>query len=395
PNQLMPTIADVFGQQLGQSGIFPDKSGNLGYNINPYFWPAILGYNGYMISSVTDAEGRPMWSPDCIGRNASVLHSTDLINSGSINEFTFSMGMNFNNIVYVGASLGIQSVHKKQEIYYQEEYGYFDDRGAVNAAGKPIETQLNYMGLYQQSVLDGSGVNFKVGVIVRPIESLRLGVAFHTPTFYSLDRTYGADIESQIHNNATGDVQNNRDFTPIQRDEGPDSWDFVSPSRMLFGASYMFGQFGLITVDYERAWYNGIRVKNIPTGVGTSPESYKREFKQNFRATNTVRAGIEMKPISMLALRVGGGYSSSMLKDQSLYFNAPLTTESYYFSAGVGVALGASAVLDLTYQNVTDKQSAYQLFYSMEPTGDLKTHSGLYDTKLTRHYISLTLGFKF
>ncbi|MEG1672311.1 MAG: transporter [Alistipes sp.] len=396
PNQLMPTIADIFGQQLGQNGIFPDNNGNLGYNINPYFWPAVLGYNGYMISAVTDKDGKPMWVPDCIGHNASVLHSMDVINTGSINEFTFSVGMNFNNIVYVGGSLGVQSVHKKQQIYYQEEYGYFGDKGAIDGLGAPLESQLNYMGLYQQSVLDGSGVNFKLGVIVRPIESLRLGVAFHTPTFYSLDRTYGGDLESQLRNNVTGDVKNSQDVTPVQRDEGPNSWDFVSPSRLLFGASYMFGHFGLITVDYERDWYNGIRVKNVPEGPVPHPEQYKREFKQNFRATNTLRAGIEMKPIPMLALRVGGGYSSSMLKDKSLYFNAPLTTESYYFSAGVGVALGANTVLDVAYQNVTNKQSDYQLFYSRNAeTGDMMTYSGLYNSKLTRHYVSLTLGFKF
>ena len=39
PDQLMPTIADVFGQQLGQDGIFPDDKGNLGYNWNPWYWP--------------------------------------------------------------------------------------------------------------------------------------------------------------------------------------------------------------------------------------------------------------------------------------------------------------------------------------------------------------------
>ena len=33
PDQLMPTIADVFGQQLGQvNGVLPDDKGNLGYN---------------------------------------------------------------------------------------------------------------------------------------------------------------------------------------------------------------------------------------------------------------------------------------------------------------------------------------------------------------------------
>src|SRR5699024_10291523 len=104
------------------------------------------------------------------------------------------------------------------------------------------------------------------------------------------------------------------------------------------------------------------------------PESYKTEFKSNFRGTNTVRAGVEVKPLPILALRAGGGYTDSMFKDGSLYFNAPYTTESYYFSAGVGVSLSRAVTLDVAYQNLTEKQTAYQLFFSLDQqTGEMKT----------------------
>ena len=134
-----PTIADIFGQQLGQAGIFPNGNDELGYNVNPYYWPAVLGYNGFMISRhfYTDPETheeKPTYVPDCIGSNASILHYMDVVNSGSINEFTISAGANLNNIVYIGATIGIQSVHKATGVYYGEDYRY--DRGqAINSAG--------------------------------------------------------------------------------------------------------------------------------------------------------------------------------------------------------------------------------------------------------------------
>lgn len=406
PDRLMPTIADVFGQQLGQNGIFPTSDGSLGYNgVNPYFWPAVLGYNAYMISPYTDGEGNPLWVPDCIGSNASVLHSNDVVSSGSINEFAFSVGANFGNIVYVGATLGFQSVHREQSIYYQEEYGYFDAAGnptaAVNSSGEYIRSQLDYAGLYQKTVLDGSGVNFKIGVIVRPTPSLRLGVAFHTPTFYSLDRTYEGDVESSLYNNETKETKVNADWTPILNDEGGNSWDFVSPSRLMFGASYTFGTFAIVSIDYERDWYNGIRVKNVPQYNYFSEEDYKAEFKHNFQGTNSIRAGVEVKPLPILALRVGGGYTDSMLKERDFYVNdaytsMPTTYESYYFSAGAGVNLGRNTTLDLAYQYVTNKQTQYQLFFSRpENGGDMETWSGLYDTSLKRHYLAATLSFRF
>lgn len=395
PGNTMPSIADVFAQQLQQHRIFPDADGKLGYNFKPYFWPAILGYNGYMVSPYGNE-----WYPDTIGHNASVVHSVETVTSGSINEFDFSLGANLNNIVYLGATIGFQSIYKKTGITYQEEYAYYGADGQPTAAtdknGRPLTSQLTYSSLYQQMKVDGSGVNFKLGVIVRPIAGLRLGVAFHTPTFYSLDYSYGGDIETNLYNNDTHEDATNIDWTPTQYDEGPNSWNFVSPSRLMFGASYTFGQFAILSVDYERNWYNGIRVKNVPEGADYPTEFYKQEFKQYFKGTNTVRAGLEVKPLPMLAVRLGGGYTDSMFKDRSLFFDKPVTYENYYFSAGLGVTISPTVQLDVAYQNVTDKRTDYQLFFSLDnDTGDWVTNSGYYNTKLTRHYIAMTLGFRF
>ena len=283
---------------------------------------------------------------------------------------------------------------------YQEEYGYFDAAGnsanAVDKNGTPLNAQLDYMSLYQESKIDGSGVDFKLGVIVRPVAGLRVGVAFHTPTYYWLDRSYRADIESHLINNKTEDDQYNFDSTPRQDDIGGNSWDFVSPSRLLFGASYTFGNFAIVSVDYEREWYNGIRVKNVPEGADFHPEAYKAEFKNNYKGTNTLRAGVEVRPLPIFAVRLGGGYTDSMFKDRQQYYNSPSVYESYYITGGLGINLGRNTVLDVAYQNVTEKQTPYELFFSKyQNGGEMKTYSGLYDTKQTRHYISMTLGFRF
>lgn len=390
-----PSIADVFGRQLGQAGIFPNSNGELGYEYyNPYFWPAILGYNGYMISSFTDAAGS-YYVPDCIGSNASILHYMDVVNSGSINEFALSFGANFNNIVYLGATIGIQSVHKSTGIYYGEDYRY-DNGPAANSAGDQLISQLDYADLYQHSVLDGSGANLKIGVIVRPSEALRIGVAFHTPTYYSLERSYYGTINSQLYNNDTGDTEINSDGTPYQDDMGSDSWCFTSPARLMLGISYTFGNFGLISIDYERDWYNGIRVKNTPDGFDIYPEDYKAEFKHGFQGTNTLRAGIEIKPLPVVALRVGGGFTGSMFKNRNDYYDMPLAYRTSYVAAGIGFNLSRSISLDMAYQYIADKQTPYQLFYSLDrDTGTYYDSTGLFDTQSTRHNAVLSLAFHF
>lgn len=412
PDRLMPTIADIFAQQLATFGVHPTGPGeNGGPNgpmpvdrFNPNVWPAILGYDAYAISNHGTWDD-PFWTPaDRIGHNVSVLHSMDVVNSGSINEFTISMGGNINNILYFGASLGIQSVHKKLGVTYQEEYGYFNTDGvAKDGNGNALAEQLDLMNLYQEMEVNGSGVNFKMGFVARPVAGLRIGAAFHTPTYYSLDYSYQADIFSDIRDNTNpkGNVATVGNASPKATNGGRDSWDFTSPARLMFGVSYTFGNFAIVSVDYERDWYNGIRVKNVPQYNYLSEEGYKDEFKHNFQGTNSIRAGVEVKPLPILALRVGGGYTDSMLKERDFYVNdaytsMPTTYESYYISAGAGVNLGRNTTLDLAYQYVTNKQTQYQLFFSRpENGGDMETWSGLYDTSLKRHYLAMTLSFRF
>ncbi len=398
------SIADIFAGMFnrGEGGqvIYPqpqpdgNPNGRLDY-ANPYFWPAVLGYKSAM-THVNPASG--FWERDAIGNNASIRRSVDVQNVGSINEFDLSFGMNINNLVYVGATLGIQSVHKRSDVVYGEDYGYFDNPEglAYGPDGKLRPAQLGYADLWQRTELDGSGFNFKLGVVVRPTKGLRLGMAFHTPTFYSLERSYRAGTDYRLLSNEDGPSFEDRVESPTQYDEDGNSWEFISPSRLMFGASYTFGNYAVISVDYERDWYNGIRVKNTPRGIDLSKEDYKLDFKENFCGTNSIRAGIEIKPLPIFALRAGGGYTSSMLRDEELAYEFPQSTTSYYFTAGAGVNLTKNIVLDLAYQYLSQQQSQYRLFYSYDQAvGDFVAESGLYDTSLTRHFISMTVGFRF
>lgn len=69
----------------------------------------------------------------------------------------------------------------------------------------------------------------------------------------------------------------------------------------MFGISYAFGNRGLISVDYERDWYNGMRMKNNPAGGDN--EIYNDTFRSWYKGANIVRIGAEFKPLPFLAIR--------------------------------------------------------------------------------------------
>ena len=381
------SINDAFVRQLGQGGVFPDNDGALNYAFgDAYYWGGILAYNNWLIDAERDEFGDYWTSANTLGVNASVGHTVGVESKGSIGEYQVALAANFNNTLYVGGTIGIQYVHWDRQFYYGEDYIY-NGQQPVYADGTPIAEPAEWLDYNQAVEMSGAGVNFKLGAIYRPFPALRLGAAIHTPTYYALDRTYQAYMGSNYNPNG--------DTTLPLEDMGEQTWDFVSPTRLMLGASYTFGRMAVVSVDYERTWYNGMRVKNIPDGFDLSEEDYRAEFKANYKGANTLRIGAEIKPLSVVSLRAGYGISDAMLRnDKELYYNTPTTYKTTCISAGLGFQLGAVS-LDLAYQYIKNEQTQYMLFYALDDTGYFDSASPTYKTDFERNYVTLTMGYKF
>ena len=406
------TIGDAYARQLYWGGISKYSfyngggSGNWNWNnIAPEYWNAALAYRGFLVDQV-DPNKPDSWQPTWVTPNADVDHYTMLRSKGSIGEYVLSVGANINNKMYIGAALGIQSVYQRKYIDYVEEYFYSDPSQAIPDFGNSgLDYQLLRWKLNQSVIVDGTGVNFKAGVVYRPTANLRLGVAIHTPTYYSLDRKFQSaaaglayannDTDPNVKPDDEGYISTAGDpnmTSPLLVDDGPNSWSFVSPTRLMFGASYTFGERGVISVDYERDWYNGIRIKDNPSGLD-SQSWYNDTFRDVFKGSNILRVGAEFKPLPVLALRAGFGYSGSMLKDDKTVLASPAIKETTYYGAGIGFVLARGVLLDVAYQYMSSKTTDYYLFYAEDKGGH--TESAVYSTDINRHNVALTLGFRF
>ncbi len=380
------SIADAFSLMMGQSGLMPDNNGGLNYDFrDAYYWGGILAYNNYLLDVGEDEYGRFYTTADRLGVNAGVGHTANMQSRGSIGEYDVSFGLNFGSKLYLGFTWGIQSVRWTRQMYYGEDYIYSST--PVYSDGVPLKNPAQWMDYNQAVQVTGSGMNAKFGLIYRPLEALRLGVAVHTPTHYVLERSYQAYMASNF--NPAGDI------TEALEDYGENTWDFWSPARLMFGASYTFGRFAVVSVDYERDWYNGMRVSRVPFGFDLTKDDYRKEFTDNYKGSNTLRIGAEVKPLPNLALRAGYGVADGALrKDESLYYNAPITKRTTCYSAGAGFALGA-VTIDLAYQHLNNQQTEYLLYYAIDEMGIFDTASPYYRTDLKRNYFTLSFGYKF
>jgi len=94
---------------------------------------------------------------------------------GGINEWFMTFGGNFGDMLYLGATVGMPVINFRQTRDLRE----------VDEAG----VHQNYFRswhLRESLQINGTGVNLKLGAIIRPAEFMRIGLAFHTPTRFAL-----------------------------------------------------------------------------------------------------------------------------------------------------------------------------------------------------------------
>ena len=387
------SIADIFAGQLAAGQItstqLKGSYDGAGYfmwdRFDPTYWGAILGYKTGLIN---DSNGG--WGRDMIGSAAGVDGYTTVESKGSAGEWVWSLGMNFGSKFYLGFSLGAATINRERHIYYGEGYSY--------KADPALNYQMEHFNYDQVAKMKGTGVNFKIGAIYRPIESLRIGVAFHTPTYYSVTYSYQGGMTSEIKANNNVDdykLDSNGYIRPpfseetvVLVDDGDYSWSYTSPTRLMFGVSYTIAKQLILSVDYERDWYNSMRLKDSPYGA-----LYKGYIKDTFKGSNTVRAGAEWRFIPQMAVRMGYGLWSGALTDNTAIYSSPVTYRTEYMSAGFGVALSKHFTIDATYQFCKNNMTPYKTFYGYDSSIDIA--SPTINTTLERHNLLLSLTVHF
>ena len=396
------TIANLFCNIGNVDGLVTNDDGTMPFGGDPFYWGSTLAYKNGVINK--DDQG---WFIDRIGSEAEIDQYNAVQTRGSIGEYALTIGFNLMDKIYIGASLGLQSLDYRREVFYGEDYIYTEE---TLPTGEAMPYQLTYMNYQQNTHISGMGVNLKFGITARPVNWLRIGVAYHSPTWYDANLQYGGSMWSETYsagNNPDGyDLNRNGYFhddvsSPVLTDEGPHGWNFRSPSRLLTGVAVTIGRRVILSADYERSWYQTNRLESSP--IQGLASGYTPTFKDVFKGSNTVRVGAEAYILPFLPIRVGYIWNGSTLRDgyEDIVASHPMVTEQWFATAGFGIKFSESLYLDFAYQYGVSKQSKYQSFYGYytdsegNPVDALTTESRLYSTHTNRHHAVLTLGFRF
>ena len=174
-------------------------------------------------------------------------------------------------------------------------------------------------------------------MIFKPTEWLRLGGAFHTPTYYW-------SMSDKWYTNTTADLVG---FDSYESILGTFDYDMTTPLRAIGSLGFIFGQNAFVTLDYEYTDYS----KSKFSSKGYGYNEVNADISSVFQQTHNFRGGIEYR-YSNLSFR--GGYALY----GSPYANNLNDGKRQLFSAGIGYRNNDLA-LDFAYVYSTKNENYY------------------------------------
>lgn len=313
----------------------------------------------------TSGNWEYFYNNDFTGKPTAPIFREEVVQvRGSISELAFTLAGNYQEKLQVGATLGIPFVTYSETRSYKE----VDELNQI-----PYFERLTYN---TTANTDGAGVNLKIGLIARPIQQLRFGLAVHTPTFWALKDSFSNQFEYVIRGN-------NGTITPASASSpnGIFSYSMVSPWRVLGSMAIVLGKLGFISADAEYVDYAQPRF--IYDAANFNAENdVNQKIRSDYQANWNVRVGAELVVAEILRLRGGASYRTSPLVGQDL--------SGLAYSGGIGIRT-KGFFFDVGYRvnrnNKPVEYSPYQLSGTIsQPRVNVTSET---------HQVLMTLGFRF
>ena len=277
-----------------------------------YDWRSVVGYQGGMISPFGGFEDEYVGATEGIYENSDgydialagpIDQSYGKNVNGSKNEYDFNFSVNISDLLHIGANIGFTTFSYDENWYFKETAIDPADFEIGLDSGETIYfDNMKYKNSYTAS---GSGAFAKIGFILTPGMGLRFGGAIQTPTMNTIDETWYEEGETNFSDKSYSSSA----YSPT----GSYRYSMRSPFRANFGAAYTLRNFAVLSVDYEFADYGSMRY---------STEDYDRDYfedvntdiRERFGFSHMLRAGIEIKPVSTIAIRAGYGLTTGAEK---------------------------------------------------------------------------------
>lgn len=281
-------------------------------------WLSILAYNSYMINPV-NAKGDQYAGLFKNGTRGDAYY--DVHERGYIDEYNFSFGGNVSDVVNWGVNIGITDLSYDRSVIYSESMA---DAYVATADGRMVNGNAGF-DLFNAQSVSGTGWNFNVGLIFKPINEFRIGLSVKTPTWWRLQHSVYTDVSYSYFDPTMPESDTNpmKDTEYTGDDKYPgDAYDsrLNSPWHLNVGVAGVIGSKAIVSLDYERIAYPDMKIKHQTGYYGNDFEeatAFNQDIKDYFQAANSLRLGVEYRLTPQFSVRAGYAWQSSAVKSEA------------------------------------------------------------------------------
>lgn len=253
--------------------------------------------------------------------------------SGYRGELNFSLATSYKEKIYIGATIGIPNInyyrfntHVEKEFSETMTATILDTLGSINEF-----TYKDELSIY------GYGLNLKLGIIGRLNKRVKLGLALHSPSIYSMRRLFNTEITTNITSSAY--------TTPVFE------YQMLSPWKTIISAGGNITKRILINIDYELIDYSfsKFNFKNFPE----QENNINQNIKDTYTRAQNLRVGGEIR-LKFISFRAG----------YALFGNPYVSKNENYskenFTYGLGITNGNFSI-DGAYV-LSKNSSEYEMY---------------------------------
>lgn len=357
----------------------------LGQNVGK--WMSVLGYQSGFIVPWTEggdayhsAYGK--WNGDQFTPYSPDEARLRVREKGSIDEYDFSLATNISNLVFIGATFVVTDLDFHVGVDYDEDFGKGNN--------------MDWLYLGNNLRTEGTGYAANVGVIVRPVDFLRFGVAYNSPTWYKMTDYYWGTGTSFIRGGEP--VEKMTGETPSNAST---NYELRTPDRWIFSAAAILGQSALLSVDYQITNYKNMRLYN-DLGIELPDNDL---IRSDFKMSKMLKVGAEVKVTPQFSVRAGGAWETSpmtSLFNEGLEVYTAGTIPNYavdngstsYYTVGLGYRFTPNFYADLACVFKSRKEDVFA-FSNTYDNGERVIESIPASLKTNTTKVALTVGYKF
>jgi len=338
-----------------------------------------LAFNTYWIDTVGGgSSGNYQFQSRAVPLLATgLLQQNEISTKGGITEIALAGGANYGDKLYLGFSLAFP-------ILNYERQATFTEADATNNT----TNKFDFASISENLRTKGGGVNLKAGIIYKPSEFVRLGLAIHSPTYYQLTDKYNASVTTNTENYQGQLTQSSGDL--VGQDAQFKYWMFT-PYHVIGSVSYVVHetqdvrqQKGFLTADIEYVNYKAASYSTDPSSNDQTSKDYLKSLNtaidKAYKGAFNFRAGGELK-FTTVMVRLGAAYYGNPYQDINGEKGSRL-----HFSGGLGYR-NKGLFVDLTYiyTIAKDVNFPYRLQYTAFSGANVKGNGS---------NILVTVGFK-